>query len=89
MISIERLGPNEHGIISSATGWAIGPETGIIDLAPVITEAEQCGVFSIGIGDHGNEIGFGRIREAAKDMMPHGRKGQSDTPGGSITEVAH
>ena len=72
LISIERLGPNEHGIIHNATGWAIGPETGIIDLTPIITEAENRGVFSIGIGDYGNEIGFGCIEDAVKEVMPYG-----------------
>jgi hypothetical protein len=87
VVSIERLGPNAHGYINSATGWAIGPETGIVDLTPVIDEAKRRGVLSIGIGDHGNEIGFGRIFEAASEIMPQGRKSQSDTPGGSITVV--
>jgi hypothetical protein len=85
LISIERLGPNEHGFLNSATGWTIGEETGIIDLAPIVTEAEERGVFSIGTGDHGNEIGFGRIHDDVKRIMPQGAKGQSDTPGGMAT----
>ena len=87
VISIERLGPNEYGVINSATGWALGPELGIVDLTPIIDEAEQRGVFSIGIGDHGNEIGFGRIHEDVKRIMPHGAEGQGDSPGGSATVV--
>ena len=85
LISIERLGPNEHGIHNSATGWTIGEETGIVDLTPVVTEAEARGVFSIGTGDHGNEIGFGRIHEDVKRIMPQGAKSQSGTPGGMAT----
>ena len=80
LISIERLGPNEHGIHNSATGWTIGEETGIVDLTPVVTEAEARGVFSIGTGDHGNEIGFGRIHDDVKRIMPQGAKSQSGTP---------
>lgn len=87
LISIERLGPNEHGIINSATGWALDPEIGIVDLTPIVDEAEKRGVFSIGIGDHGNEIGFGRIHDDVKRIMPQGAKSQSDTPGGSATSV--
>ena len=87
VISTERLGPNEHRVINSATGWAIGPEVGIVDLTPIIDEAEKRGVFSIGIGDYGNEIGFGRIHDDVKRIMPHGAKSQSDTPGGSATVV--
>ena len=85
LISIERLGPNEHGIHNSATGWTIGEETGIVDLTPVVTEAEARGVFSIGTGDHGNEIGFGRIHDDVKRIMPQGAKSQSGTPGGMAT----
>ena len=85
LISIERLGPNEHGIINSATGWEVGEETGIVDLTAIVTEAEERGVFSIGTGDHGNEIGFGRIHEDVKRIMPQGAKSQSDTPGGMAT----
>ena len=85
LISIERLGPNEHGIHNSATGWTIGEETGIVDLTPVVTEAEARGVFSIGTGDHGNEIGFGRIHDDVKRIMPQGAKSQSRTPGGMAT----
>ena len=87
LISIERLGPNAHGVINSATGWAIGSDTGMVDLEPIADEAAQRGVFSIGIGDHGNEIGFGSIEEDVKRIMPQGAESQSDTPGGSATRV--
>ena len=87
VVSMERLGPNEHGIINSATGWAISEDTGIIDLTAIMTEAENRGVFSIGTGDHGNEIGFGRIHDDVKRVMPQGAKSQSDTPGGMATVV--
>lgn len=83
----ERLGPNEYGIITSATGWAKTEDSGIVDLTPVMDEAHKRGVFSIGIGDHGNEMGFGTIHEDVKRIMPHGAKGQGDTPGGSATVV--
>ena len=87
VISIERLGPSEHGILHSATGWALGPELELLDLSPVIDQAAERGVFSIGIGDYGNEVGFGRIHDEAKEIMPFGRDSQSETPGGNITVV--
>ena len=88
LVAIERLGPNDHGVIYNATGLTKGPETGIVDLAPVVREAERRGVFSVGIGDHGNEMGFGRIEEFLKEFMPYGRKGQEDAPGGNACAVA-
>jgi hypothetical protein len=59
VIFIERLGPNRNGIIHGSTGksgWK--PQ---VDLSPLLTEATERGIPSIGIGDAGNEIGFGRI----------------------------
>ena len=86
LVSIERLGPNEYGVIHNATGWAIGAETGIIDLTPIITEAENRGVFSIGIGDYGNEIGFGGIVDAVKEFTTYGATAR-DGPGGNACVV--
>jgi hypothetical protein len=72
LVSVERLGPAPDGVIYNATAIPKGPETGIIDIAEVFYEAERRGVFSIGTGDHGNEMGFGRIRDAVTRIMPKG-----------------
>jgi len=72
LISIERLGPAKDGIVYNATAIPKGPETGIIDIAEVFYEANRRGVFSVGLGDHGNEMGFGRIPEAVARIMPKG-----------------
>jgi hypothetical protein len=72
IISVERLGPAPDGVIYNATAIPKGPETGIIDIAEVFYEAQRRSVFSIGIGDHGNEMGFGRIRDAVARIMPKG-----------------
>jgi hypothetical protein len=87
LVAIERLGPNEHGIIYNATGVPKRPETGIVDLAPVVTGATARGAFTVGIGDHGNEIGFGRIQDVVKEIMPYGRRGQAETPGGNACAI--
>lgn len=72
IISVERLGPAPDGIVYNATAIPKGPETGIIDIAEVFYEAERRGAFSVGLGDHGNEMGFGRIRDAVARIMPKG-----------------
>src|SRR4029079_17896797 len=72
VISVERLGPAPDGVVYNATAIPKGPETGIIDIADVFYEAERRNVFSIGIGDHGNEMGFGRIPDAVARIMPKG-----------------
>ncbi len=37
-----------------------------------VDEARARGIFTIGIGDGGNEIGFGRIHAAVKEIQPAG-----------------
>jgi hypothetical protein len=86
IIFTERLGPNEMGIIHGATGIAKESWT-TVDLAPLVYGAQQRGVFSIGIGDHGNELGFGRIHGAVKEIMPYGKKCQCPCGAGMATVV--
>jgi len=86
IVCSERLGPNEKGIVHGATG--MGKELGkIIDLSPLIRVAENEGVFSVGIGDNGNEFGFGRIYETVREVMPYGRKCQCSCGGGMATVI--
>ena len=86
LISTERLGPNEKGVVHGATG--LGKQLGpLIDLSPLIDESHKGGVFSIGIGDNGNEFGFGRIHETVKAVMPYGGKCQCPCGAGMATVV--
>lgn len=86
LISIERLGPNRAGIIHGSTGLAgWSPQ---VDLTPVVEEARARGVFSVGIGDAGNEIGFGRIYPAVQEIQPHGRVCQCPCGQGMATTIA-
>src|SRR5262245_22682601 len=58
VVSSERLGPGKNGIVHSATAQPLqGPDAkyfGCIDISAVVTEANKRGIFSVGIGDHGN-----------------------------------
>jgi D-glutamate cyclase len=71
VISAERLGPGANGVIHYATGI---PQPGVLDISRVVTKATEQGLPSIGIGDHGNEIGFGTIRDAVVRTMPNGER---------------
>jgi hypothetical protein len=77
IIAIERLGPNEQGLLHYSTG--VVPKN-YVDIAALFDEARRRGVVSIGIGDNGNEIGFGRIHGFMKGFHPYGRRCQY--PGG-------
>jgi len=85
VIATERLGPNEKGIIHGATGLAGWKPQ--VDVSPLILEAEKRGVFSIGVGDNGNELGFGRIHKAVKEIQPFGKRCQCPCQSGMATIV--
>jgi hypothetical protein len=85
IIAIERLGPNVDGILHYSTG--VRPE-GCVDLSPLFDEAPKRDVLSIGIGDNGNEIGFGRIHGFMQDFHPYGRRCQYEGGKGVPTIVA-
>src|SRR5690606_18088154 len=82
IIAVERLGPNVNGIVHGSTGVVA---KGCIDISALFDEAARRGVVSVGIGDNGNEIGFGRIFGFMEDFHPYGRETQTDKPGGAIT----
>lgn len=85
IISIERLGPNGKGVVHGATG--LSGWDPMVDLSPLFMVAAERGVFSIGIGDAGNEIGFGRIVDAVRRIQPHGERCQCPCGGGMATTV--
>ena len=77
VISAERLGPGKGGVIHNATGQPLqGPDNSVdvdaIDISGVIDKARDAGILTIGIGDHGNELGFGAIRDVVVKTMPRG-----------------
>lgn len=86
VIGIEKLSPNGNGIIHGATG---------LDYHEVHTNpkfifdlANDRGALTIGIGDGGNEVGYGVIRSAVQDVMPAGRVCACPCGGGSAAAVA-
>ncbi len=77
VISTERLGPGTDGYMHYATALPLqGPDKActadVVDISPIVVAARKRGILTIGIGDHGNELGFGAIREAVVQAMPKG-----------------
>lgn len=66
MISAERCGRNRDGKYLNMSGFDISSHT-----APVDSLFLLCGdeILTIGIGDGGNEIGMGNVRDLAKDIL--------------------
>lgn len=87
VISSEKLGPNDKGVIHSGTGvaWPLDVE---VEAAALIREAARRQIPSIGIGDGGNEIGYGKFRTRLEDLYGDFRRSQCGCGGTIFTAVA-
>jgi hypothetical protein len=89
VIGVEKHAPNPVGVWHSAAGQAISGETQP-HVHHIVNEAKKRGAFTVGIGDGGNEIGFGMIREEANEIYKgaYGVTCQCDCGGGEATATA-
>ena len=87
VIVTEKMGVNRAGEMHSVTGEPTS------DSAPVhllVCEAKSRGILTVGIGDGGNEVGWGAISDSVRGIMQAanraaGRWGEADTA--DTTEV--
>jgi hypothetical protein len=86
VITTEKVGRGEKGVYHSALGTDITEEQAKIDL--LIEQAREKNILTIGIGDVGNEIGFGLILDEAKKIVPRGTDCGCDCHAGIITSTA-
>jgi hypothetical protein len=71
VIFIEKLGPNDRGFWHTVNGVRVPPsEVGRAHL--LAGRARELGIYTVGIGDGGNEIGFGNIMDAVREIHPYG-----------------
>lgn len=85
IITIEKCSPNKKGVHHTGRGNDMSPTTAKVDV--LVRQARQRGVLTIGIGDLGNEIGFGKIREAVERYIPHGAECGCPCGGGIASDV--
>jgi hypothetical protein len=86
VIAIEKLAPNQAGVIHNITGFSLDDNHTKSDA--YIDQARLRGVLTCGIGDGGNEVGFGLIHAEASQFMPAGRVCNCPCAGGSTTVVS-
>jgi hypothetical protein len=86
ILAIERLGPNLEGITHGETGISRDAEQSKTQY--LFQHAAEHGIATIGIGDGGNEIGFGLIADQVRKILPHGERCQCPCEGGSACQVA-
>jgi D-glutamate cyclase len=77
IIAIEKNGPNQYGRYSMVDGS--DNSDCVAKAARLFEEAAARGVLTIGIGDRGNEIGFGRIAEVPRKVLPFGENATDAT----------
>jgi hypothetical protein len=69
---IEKPGPNAIGIFHNSSGKP--KDSDWVAHAHVLNnELRKLGILTVGVGDGGNEIGFGRIRDHLLESHPYGR----------------
>ncbi len=83
VITAEKNDVNEKGIHHTGFGMNMGNYTAKVE--HLVNEAKRRGILTIGIGDMGNEIGFGLIHdEAAEIIKPFGKQCNCGCGGGII-----
>lgn len=86
-IFIEKCGPSKEGIYHLATGTARHGKDAPLEL--FVEKMAFLGKFTVGIGDIGNEIGFGKIYDEAREIvLPMGKECKCPAKDGIITGLA-
>jgi hypothetical protein len=86
LITVEKLSPNDKGVIHGVTGISYHD----VHANPkfLVDGARGRGVLTVGIGDGGNEVGFGAIQDTVAEVMPAGKTCQCGCGGGTAAAVA-
>ncbi len=87
VIFVERPGPNAEGCFHGIRGDCAAPEhVGHLNLLADVARGQ--GVLTIGIGDGGNEVGFGQVRQQIAENLPSGGRCLNGCPSGIVTATA-
>jgi hypothetical protein len=85
VIAIEKLSPNKNGIIHGSTGLSYDDAHAKPQF--LFDEAKNRGILTAGIGDGGNEVGFGSVAEEIADIIPTGRVCLCPCGGGNVARI--
>jgi len=85
-IAIEKPGQNSQGVLHIFDGLAI--EGGSIPIDRLFANFLTTEAVTIGIGDRGNEIGFGRLSETVAHLLPSTTHCQCGCGGGVISSTS-
>nr|WP_309402177.1 glutamate cyclase domain-containing protein [Aminobacter niigataensis] len=73
MVSIERQGVNEHGNYHYGRGEENVPEL-MAKIDRLFELGKERGVYTIGVGDGGNELGMANVGQVVREKLPFGEK---------------
>lgn len=85
-VAVEKLGRNRRGVWHSIFGAPIEDQKPFGD--ELIEAMGRAGKVTIGIGDGGNEIGFGAIFDQAREVVPRGADCGCPCGDGIVTSTA-
>jgi hypothetical protein len=85
IITIEKCSPNTMGVYHTGRGTDMSGTTAKVGF--LVEEARRSGILTIGIGDLGNELGFGNIRQAVEEHIPFGADCGCGCGGGIASDV--
>jgi hypothetical protein len=83
LISIEKLGANAQRVMHGATGYSREGTRAHVD--GLVNRLNAAGKLTVGIGDGGNEVGFGKIYAAARELVDYGRECRCPCGDGIVT----
>ncbi|KOF57487.1 MULTISPECIES: DUF4392 domain-containing protein [Clostridium] len=88
VISIECPGANSLGVYHNAVGLDVSELEAKQDI--LFTKLKKKGILNIAIGDLGNELGMGTLKEHLEEYVPYAAKGSCNCGcgGGIIADVA-
>jgi len=72
LVAIEKNGPNAKGLYHQTNG--ADNSDCVAKAGRLFEHAAREGVLTIGIGDRGNEVGFGAIQDVPRRLLPFGRR---------------
>jgi hypothetical protein len=84
LVVTEKVGPNRLGVAHSAMGFAI-PDGARALIEYLLDAAHAAGLPTIGVGDNGNDVGFGLIEDIVRRYKPYGDVCQCPCGGGLAT----
>lgn len=77
VIAIEKSGPNAKGSYAMVDGRDNSEVVAKVE--HLFARARSSGVLTIGIGDRGNEVGFARIADVPRRILPFGNDATNET----------